>query len=96
MTEHKKTDEHGNEIQPSWFERNVNLIIIALVVACIASLVGQAVLPMFDDHHPPHFPEYENFFGFQAIFGFVAFVVAVFVGQFLRLIIRREEDYYDA
>ena len=50
---------------------------------------------MFDEHHPPHF-DVETVFGFQAIFGFVAFVVIVYLGRFLRLIVKREEDYYDA
>ena len=45
-----------------------------------------------NDH--AHF-ELENFKGFQAIFGFVAFVVVVFLGMGLRLIIERKEDYYD-
>jgi hypothetical protein len=85
-----------NSHDKSWFERNVNLIIVALVIACIGSVVAQATMTMFDDHHPPHFPEYENFLGFQAIFGFVAFITVVAIGSVLRLIIKREEDYYDA
>lgn len=86
---------------PSWFERNVNTITVGLIIACVATVLAQVVLPlakmpMFDDHHPPHFPSYENMIGFQALFGFAAFVCVVFIGKFLRLIIRREEDYYDA
>lgn len=95
MKEEQKEDAHVAQ-DASWFERNVNLIIIGLVVACVITLLMQAVFTMFDEHHPPHFPAYENFFGFQAAFGFVAFVVVVFLGKLLRPIIRRKEDYYDA
>ena len=85
----------------SWFEKNVNLIMIGLVIACVLTLVAQVVaplvgFPLYDDHHHPHFPGVEDFFGFQAAFGFVSFVVVVFLGRFLRLIIKRGEDYYDS
>ncbi len=86
------TDQHDR----SWFERNVNLISIGLMIACALTVIAQWVFPMFDEHHPPHFPKYENFIGFQAIFGFAAFVIVVFLGKGLRLIIKRKEDYYDA
>ncbi len=81
--------------QQSWFERNVSLLIILLIVACIGTLVAELIFcPFFDEHHPAHF-DIENIFGYQAAIGFIAFVAVVFLGRFLRLIIRREEDYYD-
>lgn len=89
------SDKHVPEEQ-SWIERNVNTIILTLVIACVLTVVAQLVFPMFDEHHPPHFPTYENMIGFQAIFGFAAFVIVVFLGKGLRLIIKRKEDYYDA
>lgn len=86
-TENKTPDD------PSWFEKksNIRLMKIGLVVFCVLLLLAQ--LTYKNDH--AHFPEYENFFGFEAIFGFVAFVVVVFLGMGLRLIIERDEDYYD-
>ena len=93
MTDTEQKHDTGDK---SWFEKNVNLIIVGLVVACALTVVAQMVLPMFDDHHKPHFPKYEEFLGFQAIFGFVAFVTVVAIGSALRLIIKRAEDYYDA
>ncbi len=85
----------------TWFERNVNVIIVGLVVACVLTVVAQVVLPLigypiFDDHHPAHFPGIEDIVGFQAIFGFVSFVAVVFLGMGLRKIIMRKEDYYDS
>ena len=78
--------------EPSWFERpgNVRLLIAALVVCCIALVVAD----LFYENPHPHF-EIEKSFGFQAWFGFVSFVILVFLGRFLRLIIKRDEDYYD-
>ena len=66
------------------------MMIIGLVVTCV--LLYLAEFTYTNDH--AHF-ELENFKGFQAIFGFVAFVVVVFLGMGLRLIIERKEDYYD-
>jgi hypothetical protein len=87
----------------SWFERNVNLIIAGLIVACAATLIAQAMCrfellglhPLFSEEHPAHF-ELESLFGFEAMFGFVAFVTVVFLGRVLRIFVKRDEDYYDS
>ena len=112
----------------SWLERNVNVVIAGLVIACIGSLVAQLVwAPLFAEKHgeashveashdngshdetshdevshdgashlhPAEFAV-EEVFGFEAMFGFAAFVAVVFLGTGLRLIIMRDEDYYDS
>ena len=112
----------------SWLERNVNVVIAALVIACIGSLVAQLLwAPLFAEKHgeashveashddgshdetshdevshdgashlhPAEFAV-EEVFGFEAMFGFAAFVAVVFLGTGLRLIIMRDEDYYDS
>ena len=100
-TEPDNSKHDPSTSQPSWFERNVNLIIVGLVIACVGTLIAQAVCgpvfgyPFFDKKHPAHF-EPEKWFGFQAIFGFVSFVTVVMLGRLLRPLIRREEDYYDS
>jgi len=83
------TSKNGNE---SWFEKpgNIRTLIGALILVCIA--LGVADLFYENDH--AHFP-IEKSFAFQAWFGFVTFVVIVFLGIALRPIIKRDEDYYD-
>ena len=90
MSEQNETHEPTD---PSWFEKksNLRLMIIGLIVCCVLLLLAQ--LTYTNDH--AHFPQYENIFGFEAMFGFVAFVVIVFLGMGLRRIIERDEDYYD-
>jgi hypothetical protein len=99
-----KDSDNSHDTEPaekSWPERNVNLIIIGLVVACVLTVVAQLAWgsitghPLYDEKHPAHF-EIEHLLGFQAMFGFIAFVVIVFLGRFLRPIIMREETYYDS
>lgn len=76
----------------SWFERprNVSLLITLLCIAC----AGLVLADLFYENPHPHFPV-ETSFGFHAWFGFIAFVAVVFLGRLLRLIVRRDEDYYD-
>ena len=63
--------------------------------ACALTLIAQAVLGLgFDEHHPAHFKQ-EEWFGFEAAFGFTAFVGVVFLGRLLRLLVKRPEDYYE-
>ncbi|MEZ6091430.1 MAG: hypothetical protein R3C05_26115 [Pirellulaceae bacterium] len=78
--------------QQSWFERpeNVNRLIGGLLGVCVALVLAD----LFYSNPHPHF-SIETSFGFQAWFGFVAFVVIVFLGRLLRVIVRRPEDYYD-
>ena len=100
MNNETDNSNEAHSADQSWPERNVNLIIVTLVVACALTVVAQAVWgfvfhPLFDEKHPAHF-DIENLLGFQAIFGFVAFIAIVFIGRFLRLIIMRREDYYDS
>lgn len=95
-TDRKQQDHSQN---PGWLERNGKLIVIALIVLCVGSLLAEFVVnqsskPFFDEDHPPHF-DIEKLFGYQAAIGFVAFVCVVFLGKFLRLIVKRPEDYYD-
>ena len=86
------TDHESKPTDPSWFEKtsSLRIMIIGLVIVCIGLFLAEFTFT--NDH--PHF-EIEKFKGFQAIFGFVAFVVIVFLGMGLRLIIERDEDYYD-
>ncbi len=85
--------EHHPPADPSWFEkpRNINLIIAVLIVCCIGLVLADSFYT--NDH--AHFEEWENMYGFQAWLGFIAFVVIVFLGRVLRMIVRRPEDYYD-
>ena len=87
------TDSNEHADDQSWFEKpsNIRLMIIGLVIVCIGLVLAEFT---YENHHP-HFPKYEGIMGFQALFGFVAFVVVVFLGMGLRLIIKRDEDYYD-
>ena len=95
-TDKDNSNDASHAGEQSWPERNVNLIIWGLVIACIGTLVAQLVFrPLFDEDHPAHF-EIETVFGFEGVFGFVAFVVIVFLGRFLRLFVKRDEDYYDS
>lgn len=100
MTDQTDNSNHESHGPKSWPERNVNLIIWVLVIACAATVVAQFMFgtvfdPLFDEKHPAHF-SLEEFPAFQAIFGFVAFVVIVFLGRILRLFVMRKEDYYDS
>ena len=98
MSKNSNHDSTPESPQLSWFERpgNIRLMIGLLIFACLAVLAAEWWWgPFFDEHHPAHF-EVENVFGFQAVFGFVAFVVIVFLGKWLRPLLKREGDYYDS
>lgn len=64
-------------------------VVGALIVVCI--LLGVAELVV---HKHGHF-EFEEFPLFYALFGFVAFTIAVWAGKLLRALLGRDEDYYD-
>ena len=57
------------------------------------SLAILLVLDLFIPKHG-HFA-WENAPSFYAVYGFIACVSLIFVAKFLRLLVKRKEDYYD-
>ncbi len=74
-----------------WFDKttNVRWIVRALVAVCVV-LIGLELVV----HKHGHFG-FEEIPAFHALFGFVAFIVAVYAGKLLRALLSRDEDYYD-
>ena len=87
-----KSVAHAPPTAASWIERpeSIRKLIVGLVVACVAVSLAD----LFYTNPHPHFG-IESTFAFQAWFGFVTFVVIVFLGRVLRLFVSRPEDYYD-
>ncbi|NPV05825.1 MAG: hypothetical protein HPY67_13960 [Syntrophaceae bacterium] len=65
------------------------------LMAGFAAVLGALLLAEGWTHRHVIFP-WEEWYGFYAAFGFVAYVMLVFVAQYvLRPIVMRDEDYYD-
>ncbi len=74
-----------------WLDRpeNVNRIVQALVVACIV-VVGADFF-----YHKHGYFGFQEWFAFDAAFGFLAYVGLIFTAKGVRRILMRDEDYYD-
>ena len=85
------TNDHAATDDPRWLDRPgaVDKIIWAL---CIASALTVFADLFYHKHGHWHFQE---FMGFDAFYGFVACVGLVIAAKGLRVILMRDEDYYD-
>lgn len=65
------------------------------MMAVFAAVLGALLLSEGWTHRHVIFP-WEDWYGFYAAFGFVAYVILVFVAQYvLRPVVMRDEEYYD-
>lgn len=67
----------------------INFIVYALYAICAALLLVDVFY-----HKHGHF-EFEEWFSFYAIYGFIACIAIVLSAIQLRKILMRDEDYYD-
>ncbi len=74
-----------------WLDRpsSINLIIKVLIAAC----VGVVVADFFYHKHGDY--SFQEWFAFDAIFGFAAYVGLVTAAKGIRRLLMRSEDYYD-
>lgn len=63
------------------------------LVIFFASLIVLLIVDLFIHKHP-EFP-WEGVPEFFAVYGFVSCVLFIFIAKILRLIIKRDEHYYD-
>lgn len=75
----------------SWWQKSeyVTELIVLLGVACF----GLLVIELFYHRHTEF--DFEGWFGFYALFGFLAYCVLIFAAKRLRRLIKRPENYYD-
>lgn len=88
------TDNHHHDSKPGWADtKTFRRLFLGVLVstAILAALAG--FVPAFKNPHP-HFPA-EEAGVFFAIYGFAAFMIIVLVGQHLRKLVGRKEDYYE-
>lgn len=85
-----RTDKASEKIY--WLDqpKNVLLIIWILITVCAALFFADAFY-----HKHSHF-EIEHVFGFYGLYGFFVCVALVLIAKWLRTILMRPEDYYEA
>ena len=88
MTDRTDTKEE----KAYWLDQpmNVSLIVWTLVVVCVLLFFADALY-----HKHAHF-EIEHLFGFYGVYGFFVCVALVLIATWLRTILMRSEDYYEA
>ncbi len=69
--------------------KNVKRLRMGFYIALVLVLIAEAFVQMHGA-----FPV-EHFYGFYAVYGFISYVLLIFVAKLLRKIIMRKEDYYD-
>jgi len=87
MTEVAKTDVE----KKYWLDdpKNVNKIVYTLYGICVA-----LVCLDFFYHKHPHF-SFESWWGFYGFYGLIGSISLVMISKAMRIVLKREEDYYD-
>jgi len=69
--------------------KNVKRLRNGFFVALVLVLIAESFVEMHGEF------SVEHFYGFYAVYGFISYVLLIFVAKLLRKIIMRKEDYYD-
>jgi hypothetical protein len=93
-TENSNRSEHASGApadDPRWLDKpgSVDLLIKILIGACVLS-----VLADFLYHKHGEF-SFQEWIGFDALYGFIAYVGLIHVAKGVRILLMRSEDYYD-
>lgn len=87
-------NSHDNASDKGWADNPtfIRAFLGLLIISCIAAAAAGLNAAWQNPH--PHFA-IEGVPAFFAIYGFLAFVFIVLVGQHLRKLVGRKEEYYD-
>ncbi len=90
-TEPAETTGSEASDDPRWLDKpgSVGLLIKILIAACTLTVAADF---FYEKHGEFHFME---FTGFDAAFGFLAYVGLVTAAKRFRVLVMRDEDYYD-
>ena len=79
----------------SWLDKaaNVRMLMILTVIICIGLFVADFFFHR--QEHPLKQIPWEGWYGFYAIYGFLAYSFIVIAAHGLRKLVMRKDDYYD-
>jgi hypothetical protein len=91
MSETGSEQESDRSTDVRWLDRpeNINRLVMVLVAACVATVVAD----FFYHKHADY--SFQAWIGFDAVFGFVAYVGLITLAKGIRHLLMRREDYYD-
>ena len=91
MSEETPNETTGESEREYWLDKpsSINLIIKVLIAACVIVVLADFGYHKHGDFH------FREWFAFDAVFGFAAYVFLVTSAKGLRKLIMRREDYYD-
>ena len=69
--------------------KNVKRLRMGFFIALVLLLIAESFVEMHGEF------SVEHFYGFYAVYGFISYVLLIFVAKILRKIIMRRGDYYD-
>ncbi len=69
--------------------KNIKRLRYGFFAALVLVLIAESLVDMHGE-----FPV-EHFYGFYAVYGFISYVLLIFVAKVIRKIVMRKEDYYD-
>jgi len=69
--------------------KNVKRLRMGFFIALVLLLIAESFVEMHGEF------AVEHFYGFYAVYGFISYVLLIFVAKVLRKFIMRREDYYD-
>lgn len=78
-------------MKQNWFyrESSIKKLWIGAGIILFLTVLAELVVKLH-----PHF-EVESYFGFHAVYGFIACVAMIVFAKLLGFLIKRKDDYYD-
>ncbi len=91
MSDESIDRDDGSNGDEWWLDRpgSVDLIIKVLIAACVVTVLAD----FFYHKHAEY--TFQQWVGFDAVFGFVAYVGLITTAKGVRRLLMRSEDYYD-
>ena len=69
--------------------KNIRRLQIGFFAALVLVLIAEAFVDMHGQFYVEHF------YGFYAVYGFMSYVLLIFIAKLLRKVLMRKEEYYD-
>ena len=69
--------------------KNIRRLQVGFFAALVLVLIAEACVDMHGQFYVEHF------YGFYAVYGFMSYVLLIFIAKLLRKVLMRKEEYYD-